>query len=167
MRAKILAASVLCVVCASGTAAHAGKEKLLLVPRELAEWAGWIGRTSTAPEIKAMQTLRTLETLETSALVRQTGQYHSSYETIMKAPSQRLSDGLTSKFGTYKTDFGATFSDGEAAGTKDIVAPSQDATAAAPVDKTWKMNRLLNGTATVGATYCLVTDCLTSPKNKN
>ena len=145
MRAKILAASIICVVCASGTAAHAGPppRTFLIVLEEMA--ARWFGRAAPELELSTsrLSTSRTLQGLEPAPSTRPLGGYHSPYET----QGIGQSNDLVRQFAIPKHDY-------------NFAAPTEDSTASAATDKTSKAGPLIGGSITTGATLCaLSNDC--------
>ncbi|MCP3382812.1 hypothetical protein NLM31_20820 [Bradyrhizobium sp. CCGUVB4N] len=142
MRAKMLAAFVFLVVCASGTAAHAGPppRTFLVVLEEMA--ARWFGRTAT--ELKLSPTV---QRLETAPLTRPLGNYHSPYET----QNFRQPDEFVRQLAIPKQDL-------------TLAAPAQDSTASA--DKTSKAGPLIGGSITGTGTYCLLSGTCPGQRGK-
>ncbi|MBR1086594.1 hypothetical protein JQ621_03805 [Bradyrhizobium manausense] len=144
MRAKMLAASILCVVCASATAAHAAPSPrtVWVVLEEIAPWAF----KRAVPEVERLATTPTLRTLETAPLTRPLGGYHNPYET----PGLGQSNEFVRSLPLPRHDL-------------NLSAPTQDAAAPATTDQTSKAGTVGTtlGTGTVaggGSTYCFIFD---------
>jgi hypothetical protein len=152
MRAKMLAVSAFCVVCVSGTTAHAGRERLLL---RSFEWFEMIGRSSRAAEIMAMLKI------EVRTLARQMNEYRNTHTAVMRKPDLKQPDELWGRqLGVHQSDFDALKAlDGEAAAKQAATRASQDATVSNPANKAGKLGTLLDGTIAGGGTYCAVTRC--------
>ncbi|MCG2666080.1 hypothetical protein ACFPFP_03960 [Bradyrhizobium sp. GCM10023182] len=141
MRAKILAASAILIVCAPGTGAYAGK---LPPPAEIAEMTGLLvqaGKAST----RAMQNFWKLET---SPVVRPI-EHPYIYERIIPTPAPRLQDEWPSHL----------FDADRPPQMPNRLMPIENSGLSSPDDQTsnWKgtAGALGSGALTIGGTTCM------------
>jgi hypothetical protein len=183
MRAKVLAASVVFVVCVSATAAQAGAERAVM---GLMEMFGLFGRSTAraalASDFEASMLARraygssdVLNGYSTSyRMIRSNNpelakqmyggsdvlsSYRgalSSYREIDPELAKKMDEILADKIDPYNGNLKSMNLTDRVAGTKDSITPSQDSTVAA---RAGKMTILLDGTIAAGATYCGLTEC--------
>jgi len=158
MRAKLLAASVFCVVCVSGTAAHAGPGRAVM---RLFELIGFAGRSARVAEVI------TTRDLEAITLARRTygnsdllNKYRDNPNLIItKNPNLMLDDFLAMRRVHDDDILGSMKLLDEELAAKQGAATAKDSTAAIEADKTSKLRIILDGTIASGATYCGLAKC--------
>jgi hypothetical protein len=147
MRTKMLAASILCVVCASATAAHAAGK--ILPPEEVAKTAKWIGELGTASG-KAIGNLWK----ETKPL----NEHPYVFEPMTRTPAPRLHDGGPSHaFDADKQDFFPPLR--ELPTRHNVLIPDQNSEQSNSADRPGKLRgtagALGSGAVAIGGSTCL------------
>jgi hypothetical protein len=163
MRAKLLAASLFCVVCVSGTAAHAGSGRSVV---RLFELLGFVGRSARVAEVT---TARDLETITLVRRAYRNSDLLSKYRDnpnliITKKPNLDLEDDFSAMRRVYDGDALRSLKalDEELAATHGPATAKDSQAAKEAASLETEMNKLrfsLDATIASSATYCGLTKC--------